>query len=336
MRYDELYLYGVKQLEEAGIAEAKLDARLLLEHVCGTDRNTLLIHPELSVKEEQEKSYVIHIENRARRIPLQHITGVQEFMGLEFYVNQDVLIPRQDTEILVEEVMLHVHDGMSILDVCTGSGCILISLLQYSNDCGGVGIDLSSKALETAKRNAEEILGKRDMRVMMENAFPVQNEIHFLQGDLLQPLNMEALTAYEAQNGMNGKGAGRTDPERSMAEKDAVEVKGVWEAEIKFDLIVSNPPYIPTKVIPTLEPEVAKHEPLTALDGGEDGLYFYREIIREAAKYLIRGGMLFFEIGYDQGEAVSRLLEDAGYVDIEIKKDYAGLDRVVFGTFLED
>ena len=119
-----------------------------------------------------------------------------------------------------------------------------------------------------------------------------------------------------------------------MAEKDAVEVKGVWEAEIKFDLIVSNPPYIPTKVIPTLEPEVAKHEPLTALDGGEDGLYFY--IIREAAKYLIRGGMLFFEIGYDQGEAVSRLLEDAGYVDIEIKKDYAGLDRVVFGTFLED
>ena len=171
---------------------------------------------------------------------------------------------------------------------------------------------------------------------MMENAFPVQNEIHFLQGDLLQPLNMATLTAYEAQNGLNGKGAGRTDPERSMAEKDAVEVKGVWEAEIKFDLIVSNPPYIPTKVIPTLEPEVAKHEPLTALDGGEDGLYFYREIIREAAKYLIRGGMLFFEIGYDQGEAVSRLLEDAGYVDIEIKKDYAGLDRVVFGTFLED
>lgn len=336
MRYDELYLYGVKRLEEAGIAEAKLDARLLLEHVCGTDRNTLLAHPELLVTEEQEKSYVTHMENRAKHIPLQHITGVQEFMGLEFYVNQDVLIPRQDTEILVEEVMLHVHDGMSILDVCTGSGCILISLLQYSNDCGGVGIDLSPKALETAKRNAEEILGKRDMRVMMENAFPAQNEIHFLQGDLLQPLNVAALTANEAQNGVDGKGTGGTDPERSNAEKDAVEAKSRSEAEIKFDLIVSNPPYIPTKVIPTLEPEVAKHEPLTALDGGEDGLYFYREIIREAKKYLTRGGMLFFEIGYDQGEAVSRLLEDAGYVDIEIKKDYAGLNRVVFGTFLED
>lgn len=294
MRYDELYLYGVKQLEEAGIAEAKLDARLLLEYVCGTDRNTLLAHPELLVEKEQEESYVNYIKKRRERIPLQHITGIQEFMGLEFYVNQDVLIPRQDTEILVEEVMPHVHDGMSILDVCTGSGCILISLLQYSNDCGGVGVDLSEKALETAGRNAEKILGKKDMRVLMENPFPVQNEIHFVQGDLLKPL------------------------------------------DARFDIIVSNPPYIPTEAIAGLEPEVAVHEPFMALDGREDGLYFYRKIVEDSKKYLTRGGMLFFEIGYDQGEAVSRLLKDAGYVDIEIKKDYAGLDRVVFGTFLED
>lgn len=294
MRYDELYLYGVKQLEEAGITEAKLDARLLLEYVCGTDRNTLLAHPELLVEKEQEESYVNCIKKRRERIPLQHITGIQEFMGLEFYVNQDVLIPRQDTEILVEEVMPHVHDGMSILDVCTGSGCILISLLQYSNDCGGVGVDLSEKALETAGRNAEKILGKKDMRVLMENPFPVQNEIHFVQGDLLKPL------------------------------------------DARFDIIVSNPPYIPTDMIAGLEPEVAVHEPFMALDGREDGLYFYRKIIEDSKKYLTRGGMLFFEIGYDQGEAVSRLLKDAGYVDIEIKKDYAGLDRVVFGTFLED
>lgn len=294
MRYDELYLYGVKQLEEAGIAEAKLDARLLLEYVCGTDRNTLLAHPELLVEKEQEESYVNYIKKRREHIPLQHITGIQEFMGLEFYVNQDVLIPRQDTEILVEEVMPHVHDGMSILDVCTGSGCILISLLQYSNDCGGVGVDLSEKALETAGRNAEKILGKKDMRVLMENPFPVQNEIHFVQGDLLKPL------------------------------------------DARFDIIVSNPPYIPTEMIAGLEPEVAVHEPFMALDGREDGLYFYRKIVEDSKKYLTRGGMLFFEIGYDQGEAVSRLLKDAGYVDIEIKKDYAGLDRVVFGTFLED
>lgn len=314
MRYDELYLYGVEKLEEAGIAGAKLDARLLLEYVCGTDRNTLLAHPELMVEKEWEESYVNRIKSRAERIPLQHITGIQEFMGLEFYVNKDVLIPRQDTEILVEEVMPHVHDGMSILDICTGSGCILISLLQYSNDCGGVGIDLSEKALETAKRNAEKILGEKDMQVLMENAFPVQNEVHFLQGDLLKPLESGILCGDENE---------RAEAGRSVE-------------EIKFDIIVSNPPYIPTGVIAGLEPEVAVHEPFMALDGREDGLYFYRRIVKDAKKYLTRGGMLFFEIGYDQGEAVSRLLGDAGYVDIEIKKDYAGLNRVVFGTFLED
>lgn len=226
MRYDEAYLYGVRRLEEAGISEAKLDARLLLEYVCGTDRNTLLAHPELLVEEEQEKNYVNCIKSRAERIPLQHITGVQEFMGLEFYVNQNVLIPRQDTEILVEEVMPHVHDGMSILDVCTGSGCILISLLQYSNDCGGVGIDLSEKALAVAVKNAEKILGKKAMGVLAENVFPVQNEIHFVQGDLLEPLAVVKLSGEEAQNGGEGKGAERKSAERGKAEKSAVEGKG--------------------------------------------------------------------------------------------------------------
>lgn len=315
MRYDELFLYGVKQLEKAGIAEGKLNARLLLEYVCKTDRNTLLAHPELLVEKEQEKRYVNCIEQRAERIPLQHITGVQEFMGLEFYVNPNVLIPRQDTEILVEEVMPHLHDGMSILDMCTGSGCILISLMQYSNDCAGVGADLSDEALEVAEKNARRILKEKNIHVIKgksdfkdlkeakevkEAVFPVQNEIRFLQGDLFEALD--------------------------LGEKPAV----------KFDIIVSNPPYISTDAIKTLEPEVAVHEPLTALDGGQDGLYFYRRIVKDAKKYLVRGGMLFFEIGFDQKEAVSRLLKEAGFIDIETKKDYAGLDRVVFGTFLED
>lgn len=288
MRYDELYLYGEKKLEEAGIAEAKLDARLLLEYVCGTDRNTLLAHPEILVKAEWEENYVNLIKRRMERIPLQHITGVQEFMGLEFYVNQNVLIPRQDTEILVEEVMPHLHDGMSILDMCTGSGCILISLMQYSNDCAGVGADLSEEALQLAEENARRILKEKNVHV------------RFVQGDLFEAL--------------------------SFGEGPAV----------KFDIIVSNPPYISTEAIKTLEPEVAVHEPLTALDGGRDGLHFYRRIIKNAGKYLVRGGMLFFEIGFDQKEAVSRLLKEAGFVDIQAKKDYAGLDRVVFGTFLED
>lgn len=312
MRYDELFLYGVKQLEKAGIAEGKLNARLLLEYVCKTDRNTLLAHPELLVEKEQEKRYVNCIEQRAERIPLQHITGVQEFMGLEFYVNQNVLIPRQDTEILVEEVMPHLHDGMSILDMCTGSGCILISLMQYSNDCAGVGADLSDEALEVAEKNARRILKEKNIHVksgfkdlkeakeVKEAIFPVQNEILFLQGDLFEALDLGEKTA------------------------------------VKFDIIVSNPPYISTDVIKTLEPEVAVHEPLTALDGGRDGLYFYRRIVKDAKKYLVRGGMLFFEIGFDQKETVSQLLKEAGFIDIETKKDYAGLDRVVFGTFLED
>lgn len=312
MRYDELFLYGVKQLEKAGIAEGKLNARLLLEYVCKTDRNTLLAHPELLVEKEQEKRYVNLIEQRAERIPLQHITGVQEFMGLEFYVNQNVLIPRQDTEILVEEVMPHLHDGMSILDMCTGSGCILISLMQYSNDCAGVGADLSDEALEVAEKNARRILKEKNIHVksgfkdlkeakeVKEAIFPVQNEILFLQGDLFEALDLGEKTA------------------------------------VKFDIIVSNPPYISTDVIKTLEPEVAVHEPLTALDGGQDGLYFYRRIVKDAKKCLVRGGMLFFEIGFDQKEAVSQLLKEAGFIDIETKKDYAGLDRVVFGTFLED
>lgn len=285
MRYRELYQLGVERLEQAGIKEAALDARLLLEYTCGTDRNTLLVHPDMDVPEKQEKDYVNYIETREKRVPLQHITRTQCFMGIDFYVNQDVLIPRQDTEVLVEEVMPHVHDGMRILDVCTGSGCILISLLKYSNDCEGVGVELSEKALDVARKNAESILGEKNM------------SLSFYQGDLFEALG---------------------------------------EGIQKFDIIVSNPPYIPTEDIKDLEPEVAKYDPLMALDGMEDGFFFYRRIIAEAGKYLVRGGKLFFEIGYNQGEAVSKLMENAGFAYIEIKKDYAGLDRVVCGTFLED
>ena len=312
MKYKEIYDYGVRELAEAGIGEAALDARLLLEYICHTNRNDLLVHGGREVEEEERSRYFKDIARRKSHVPLQHITGEQDFMGLTFEVNGHVLIPRQDTEILVEEVMPHLHDGMSILDMCTGSGCILISLMQYSNDCAGVGADLSDEALEVAEKNARRILKEKNIHVksgfkdlkeakeVKEAIFPVQNEILFLQGDLFEAL----------------------DP----GEKTAV----------KFDIIVSNPPYISTDVIKTLEPEVAVHEPLTALDGGQDGLYFYRRIVKDAKKCLVRGGMLFFEIGFDQKEAVSQLLKEAGFIDIETKKDYAGLDRVVFGTFLED
>ncbi len=276
MEYKKLYEWGRTALQNAGVDEAALDARLLLEYVCGTDRNTLLVHGDREVSETDQSKYEDFIGKRESRIPLQHITGEQEFMGLTFMVNEHVLIPRQDTETLVEEALRNLHDGMAVLDMCTGSGCILLSLLNYTNDCVGVGVDISEKALEVAGENNRR-LGK--------NAT-------FLQSDLFE--NVEG----------------------------------------KFDMIVSNPPYIPSDVIPTLMEEVKTYEPLNALDGKEDGLYFYREIIRQAGEYLNRGGWLLFEIGCEQAKDVSKLLSDAGFKEVQTIKDLAGLDRVVFGTYL--
>jgi len=279
-QYKKIYEEGLLGLTAAGIAEASLDARLLLEYVCGTDRNTLLVHGDREVSGEEYERYRLLIEKRGQHIPLQHLTGEQEFMGLTFKVNEHVLVPRQDTEILVEEVMKNLHDGMHVLDMCTGSGCILLSLLQYSNDCVGVGVDLSAEALTVAEENYAGLKeGKPEMDAV------------FLQGNLFETVTQ------------------------------------------KFDIIVSNPPYIRTDVIDTLMPEVREHEPLMALDGMADGLHFYREITREAKEYLNRGGMLYYEIGYDQAKAVTEILEKEGYQGIEVVKDFAGLDRVVYGIY---
>ena len=276
MTYREAYEAGKGALAAAGIEEAELDARLLLEFVCGTNRNTLLVHGDRAVADEEAAAYRELTGKRAQRIPLQHLTGTQDFMGLEFEVNEHVLIPRQDTEILVEEALQELHDGMRVLDMCTGSGCILISLLRYSNDCTGVGADISPEALQVARWNAKKLLA--------------DGSIIFVQSDLFE------------------------------------------RVEGQFDMIVSNPPYICTDVIETLMPEVREHEPRQALDGSADGLLFYRRIIEDSVKYLKRGGMLFFEIGYDQGETVKKLMEQAGYLEVHVIRDYAGLDRVVAGT----
>ena len=275
MTYAEIYRSGREALEAAGIGEAELDARLLLETVCHTTRNDLLVHGDREVTEEQEKQYRGWIARRASHVPLQQITGVQEFMGLEFLVDENVLIPRQDTEILVEEVLRELTDGSRILDLCTGSGCILLSLLRYSNDCVGVGSDISRKALDVARRNADRLGIRAD----------------FLCGDLFE------------------------------------------KVEGRYDFIVSNPPYIASGEIEGLMDEVRLHEPLSALDGHEDGLFFYRRIVEECPDYLVRGGSLYLEIGWDQGEAVKSLLEKAGFHEVRVTKDYAGLDRVVSGIW---
>ena len=282
MTYRECYEQGCRTLQAAGIEEATLDARLLLEAVCGTDRNDLLAHGEQPVMSQAEEKYLNWIRQRAEHIPLQQLTGEQDFMGLTFSVNEHVLIPRQDTEILVEEVLKELHDRMRILDMCTGSGCILLSLLHYSNDCEGLGVDLSAEALEVAGQNVLKVLTPEKA----EHA-------HFLQSDLFE------------------------------------------KVEGKFEIIVSNPPYIASAEVEKLMPEVRDHEPRMALDGTEDGLHFYRRIIKEAGKHLVDSGMLFFEIGYDQGQAVSELMRTGGYREVQVVQDYAGLDRVVLGTYCE-
>ncbi|NLL77566.1 MAG: peptide chain release factor N(5)-glutamine methyltransferase [Clostridiales bacterium] len=274
MKYKEVYDFGVRLLTEAQIVEASLDARLLLEFVCHTNRNDLLVHGDREVSEEEWGTYVNHIARRKIHEPLQHITGEQEFMGLTFKVNEHVLIPRQDTEVLVEEVMRNLHDGMSILDMCTGSGCILLSLMHYSNGCKGIGIDISGEAIEVAKENA--------LNLQIPG-------VSFVRSDLFE--------------GVEGR----------------------------YDIIVSNPPYIPTGAIPGLMEEVKEYEPIQALDGREDGLFFYDRIIETAPEYLNGGGYLFFEIGYDQAEAVTEKMKKADYNGVTVVKDFAGLDRVVYG-----
>ena len=283
MTYKELYEFGKIKLAEAGIAEAALDARLLLEYICHTDRNELIVHAERERSDMEEQFYRVLIEKRASRIPLQHITGEQEFMGLCFKVNQHTLIPRQDTEILVEEALHRLGDGMRILDMCTGSGCILLSLLKDSNECEGIGIDISEKALAVARENAERL----------------QLDAVFLEGDLFSPL------------------------EGFVSERTTDRL---------FDMIVSNPPYIETAVIETLMPEVRDHEPAAALDGREDGLYFYRRIIAQAPLHMRKGAHLLFEIGCGQGDMVMSLMREAGFEQVGLFQDYAGLNRVVCGT----
>ena len=281
MTYREGYQQGYQVLFDAGVSDAKLDARLLLEYVCGTTQHDIILNGNRVLTYDEVASYEEVIAKRASRIPLQHIIGSQEFMGYTFQVNENVLVPRQDTEVLVEEALQYVKPGMSVLDMCTGSGCILLSILALGKDITGTGVDISTSALAVATENAKQISTQA------------------------------------------GKELNHAFLESNLFEK----VKG------KFDVIVSNPPYIKSAVIDTLEPEVRLHEPLSALDGTSDGLYFYEKIITESRDYLNENGILLFEIGHDQGEAVSALMRKAGFKEVYVKKDYARLDRVVAGFF---
>ncbi len=278
MTLREAYAFGRDLLKQAEIEEYETDAWLLVEGACNCTRNDLYMRGNEPIKEEQEILLKEYLEKRSKRIPVQHILGVQEFMGLPFKVTPDVLCPRQDTEVLVEEALKRIKPNSSILDMCTGSGCIILSLLHYAKECTGTAVDLSEKAL----------------RVAMENARNLKKECEFIHSDLF-----EHITG-------------------------------------KFDVIVSNPPYIATKEIDALMPEVRDMEPRMALDGHQDGLFFYRKIVEASANYLNPEGWLLFEIGYDQGEAVSTMMKSAGYQSVQIVKDLAGLDRVVLGKLFSE
>lgn len=273
MKLQAMLGWGKKKLAEARIADASVDAWELLEYVCDIDKNYFYMHPEAEVSDETFQKYKELLEKRAVHIPLQQLTGYTYFMGLKLSVNEHVLIPRFDTEVLVEQVLKLLGGNEHILDMCTGSGCILLSLLHERPSVTGVGADISGEALKVARENADRL----------------NLSAEFVQSDLFSHISE------------------------------------------KYDIIVSNPPYIATEVIQVLEEEVRCHEPLLALDGMEDGLYFYRRIISEALRYLKDGGYLCFEIGFDQGEAVSRMMQDAGYKEVKVIRDLSGLDRVVIG-----
>lgn len=273
MTYREAVEFGTKCLTDAGVPDAALDAWYLLQMVCKIERSYYYVHGEEDITQDAQKEYEIAVQKRAEHIPLQYIIGEQEFMGLRFKVNSNVLIPRQDTETLVEQVLKIVKPGMKGLDLCTGSGCVLISVLKNAPELTGMGSDISKTALLVAKENAK---------------------LHEVDAEWV-----------------------RSDLFDNITET--------------FDVIMANPPYIPTGEILSLMPEVRDFEPENALDGGADGLDFYRKIAGQVKDYLNPGGYVYMEIGYDQGEAVSELMRNAGFTEVEVIKDLARNDRVVKG-----
>lgn len=264
MTWGELLKQGQERLKKAGIQEYELDAWYLFEQAFSMSRARYFLDAKEEAAPEAPalKAYEDGLERRSGRVPLQHILGTQEFMGMEFFVNAHVLIPRQDTETLVETVLNEQKNrNISVLDMCTGSGCIAVSLKALGGYARVAAADISPEALEVAEKNA--------------GTYPV--ELH--QSDMF--------AAFE--------------PGRDM-----------------FDVIVSNPPYIPSEVIRGLEPEVRDHEPLGALDGKEDGLYFYRILAEQCGDFLNQGGSVYFETGHDQGAAVKTLLESHGFQDTKV------------------
>ena len=346
--------YGKKILKNAGIVEADLDAWYLFEQSFGISRAQYFLcarenivgstAQKIAVQEqhgdllesgnalecaelwlkEKLSAYEHALKKRAARIPLQQIIGQQEFMGLSFFVNEHVLIPRQDTETLVELVLQEQKDkDISILDMCTGSGCIAVSLKKLGGYAHVEGADISEESLKVAKRNSEEILENNDVNndAVNSRTEQIQNCTNLTNNQNKQDNSEERMVSEVRRVSQTGVTFRHSDMFSSFRETE------------QFNVIVSNPPYIPSAVIEELEPEVRDHEPRGALDGTADGLYFYRILAEECAKHLTPGGHVYFEIGYDQGMAVKELLDNHGFKDTRVIQDLAGKDRVVCGAW---
>ncbi|HHY81801.1 MAG TPA: peptide chain release factor N(5)-glutamine methyltransferase [Clostridiales bacterium] len=271
---------GQKLLQKKGVESARLESEMLMSHVLGCQRHQLYIMGNRPLDLKQTEAYEALLHRRLQGEPIQYIIGVREFMGLNFHVDKRVLIPRWETELLVEYVINRVKDysgPLHILDLGTGSGAIAVSLASYLSQAWITAVDIKEDALQAAADNAK--LNK------------VENRIEFLKGDFFTPLELSLYSEY-------------------------------------FDVIVSNPPYIPTKEIEKLMTEVKDYEPITALDGGADGLDCYRRIAAGAWQYLKENGFIALEIGYDQSKPVQEIFLSKAYHVAEVRKDLSGIDRI--------
>lgn len=271
---------AVTILEHANIQSPNTDAAVLLCFCLNCPRTYIHTYPEKEISDKLKARYLKLVRQRAQHTPLQHLTNTQEFMSLVFFVDQNVLIPRQDTETLVESIIKELKSSntktsKSILELGTGSGCISISIAKYIDKTKITATDISKEALDIAKKNAK--------------LNQVKEKIEFIQSDLFENIHLQ-----------------------------------------KFDIILSNPPYIPSNDILNLSPEVSKNEPIQALDGGLDGLNFYRAIISNATKHLLPNGLLSFECGINQAEIIKVLMQE-NFKDVDIINDLSNIPRVVHG-----
>ena len=306
--YREAVLKGAASLKCSGVESPEYDSRELMLKAAGFDSTQYLCRSTEKVPAECLAIFQEYIERRMNREPLQHILGEACFYGRSFLVNENVLVPRLDTEVLVEQALKVTRDNDAVLDMCTGSGCIIITMALERKLSFACGCDLSDKALEVAQSNGARLIPEDRYCIVNadEEKYDSRNLLNYGDNkDIFKFCHGDLFDSLDKSYGLNP------------------------EPHFKFDVIVSNPPYIETEVINTLSEEVRLHEPVMALDGSPDGLEFYRRISAKAPEYLNLGGYLLYEIGCNQGQQVSTIMEEAGFKDVEIIKDLAGLDRVV-------